>query len=212
MGLSELDRSVRDARANAIVAWLLVSFVLLVAIGNLLADELLWAGFATVVAVIALIPAGALRTPRAMLPWEVLLLAIVPLLGRTVVTVPILGWRFTALPQTGALAQYFSVAALALLVTVELHTFTNAKMNPQFAVGFVVIATMATAGVWAVARWVPDVLLGTEFLLAADRSEEAIEHDLMLEFVYSTLAGLLAGVVFQAYFRQRARTRERVVG
>lgn len=208
---SELDRTVTQAQTNAIIAWVLVIFVLLVAVGNLLAGELLWAGFASVVAIIALIPAGARRTARAMLPWEVLLLAIIPLLGRTVVTVPILGWQFTALPQTGALAQYFSVAALALLVAVELHTFTDASMNAQFAVGFVVIATMAAAGVWAIARWIPDVLFGTEFILTAGRSEAAIEHELMLEFVYSTLAGLLAGIVFQAYFRRRARTRERVV-
>jgi hypothetical protein len=200
MAASELDQLVTDARTNAGLSWTLVVFVVLVAAGNLATGELLWAGFATTVAIIALLPAGIYRAPFAMVPWEVLLLAVVPLLGRT----------FSTIPQTGALAQYLSVAALALLVAVELHTFTSASMNPQFAVAFVVIATVAAAGIWAVARWVPDVLLGTEFMLTAGVPESEIEHQLMLEFVYSTVAGLLAGIIFQEYFRRRASTRERV--
>ena len=189
-----------DARTNAIIAWILVAFVVVVAVGNLLSGALLWAGFAAAVAVLAVLPPVQFRTPRAMLPWEVLLLAILPLLGRTFATVPVTSAQFT----------YLSVAAIALIVAVELHVFTPVKMNQAFAVSFVVVATLAAAGIWAVARFALDATLGTTFLLDPALTEAEIEHNLMLEFVYSTAAGVLGGVVFEWYFR-RLRRRESVV-
>jgi NhaP-type Na+/H+ or K+/H+ antiporter len=113
-------------------------------------------------------------------------------------------------PVTSDLFTYLSVAAIALIVAVELHVFTPVKMNQAFAVSFVVVATLAAAGVWAVARFVLDETLGTAFLLDPTLTEAEIEHDLMLEFVYSTAAGVLGGVVFEWYFR-RLRRRENVV-
>jgi hypothetical protein len=76
-------------------------------------------------------------------------------------------------------------------------------------VAFVAIATMAVAGMWAVLRWTVDLWLGTGFLLDPALEPEAIERGLMLEFVASTVAGLLAGVVFEFYIRRRARVRRR---
>ncbi len=190
-----LERVVRDQRVNAALSWLLVGFVLAVAAGMLLQGELLWAGFSATVAGLAVLPAVARRTPVAMLPWEVLALAVVPLAGRAVASVPV----------TGRLAQYLSVAALALVVAVELHTFTPVEMSDRFAVLFVVVGTLATAGVWAVVRWLSDVYLGTTLLLTPGVAEAAVERRLMFEFVYSTLAGAVAGVVFELYFRRRRR-------
>ncbi|WP_336359695.1 hypothetical protein [Haladaptatus sp. ZSTT2] len=182
----KLGSIVEDASLNALLSWFLVGFVLVVVGESLLGGDLLWALFATGVAALALVPAISYRNPRAMLPWEVLLLAVLPMVGRA----------FATLPVTGELATYLSVAALALIVAVELHVFTPVEMTHGFAVLFVIIATMATAGVWAVTRWVADLYLNTGFLV----SEEA----LMWEFVWSTAAGVLAGVVFDLYFRRRA--------
>jgi hypothetical protein len=111
---------------------------------------------------------------------------------------------------TSALATYLSVAAVALVVAVELQVFTPVRMTPRFAVGFVVVATLAAAGAWAVARFALDSLLGTTFLLDPALPESIIERALMFEFVYSTAAGVLAGVIFEGYFRRR-RTPETVV-
>lgn len=195
-----VEALVEDARINAGLAWLLVVFVLAVAAGNALAGELLWAGFAAALAALVLAVPVGFRTPRVMLPWEVLAIAILPLTGRTFATVPV----------TSALATYLSVAAIALVVVVELQVFTPVRMTPRFAVGFVVIATLATAGAWAVARFALDSLLGTTFLLDPALDEATIERKLMFEFVYSTAAGLVAGVLFEGYFR-RQRSRETVV-
>ncbi len=195
-----LGAVVRNRRANATVAWLLVGFVGFVVVASLATGDLLWAGFAAVVAALALVPSVAHRDPLVMLPWEVLVLAALPLIGRTFATVPL----------TSQFATYLAVAALALIIAVELHLFTPVLMTPTFAVLFVVIATMATSGLWAVARWALDVTLGTGFLLDPALTEAEIETRLMWEFVYSTAAGVAAGLVFEGYFRRRARLEGRL--
>lgn len=180
-------------RANALLSWVLVGFFVLAATTSLLDGDLLWAGFALVVAGLAVLPPVALRDYSAMLPWEVTAMSALPILGRSFATVQL----------TGELATYLSVAAIALVVAVELHLFTAVRMNDSFAVLFVVVATLATAGLWAVVRWSYDVLVTPTFLLVGP--EDVVEHQLMLEFVASTAAGLVAGLIFTFYVRRRIK-------
>jgi hypothetical protein len=200
MDQSEVSRMLRDAGTNALLAWALVVLALLVAGGSLALGERLWAGFAVGVAVVGGFPAVAHRSPRSMPPWEVLALAAFPLLVRTVSD--LLPGRAVAAVATSDVATYLAVAALALLVAVELDVFTTVEMSYSFAVLFVVVTTMAAAGVWAVVRWVADLYLGTGFV--------GDEHALMLEFVASTVAGVGGGIVFELYFRRIARGRDRL--
>lgn len=185
MDTSVLSRTVRSRRVNAVLAWALVGFVGVVAVVNAGRDPL-WAGFATVVAVLSVIPALRSGSVWAMLPWEVLVLASLPLLALTF-----------GVSGPGRVATYLSVAAVALIIAVELHAFTAVSMNVSFAVLFVVVTTMAAAGVWAVVRWSGDLYLGITFPLT--------ERELMFEFVASTIAGAFAGVVFELYFRRLRR-------
>jgi len=188
----------RERRVNAILAWLVVALLSAVVVGSTLDGQLLWALFAATLVALALLPPLAFRNRGAMLPWEILLLAALPVVGRLFATVQV----------TGNLATYLSVAAIALIVAVELHVFTPVRMTTRFAVVFVGVATMATAGVWAVVRWLSDQLLGTTFILDPALTEHAIEEALMWEFVASTIAGLGAGVVFAYYVRRElGRTR-----
>ncbi|MFC6835415.1 hypothetical protein [Halomarina ordinaria] len=191
METSDIGRVLRDARLNAGLAWALVVVVALVAVRNALDGDPLWAGFAALVALVAVLPAVRLRSVRAMLPWEVVLLAALPLLARPF-----------GPASLGGVATYLSVAAIALIIAVELHVFTPVEMSHSFAVFFVVVVTMATAGVWAVTRWSADIYLGTGF----DLDERA----LMFEFIASTAAGVIAGVVFDGYFRRYARASDRL--
>jgi hypothetical protein len=117
---------------------------------------------------------------------------------------PILGRALATLVFTSRAATYLSVAALALIVAVELHVFTPVEMTHWFAVLFVVVATIATAGVWAVVQWLSDVYLGTAFINSANR--------LMWDFVAATIVGGMAGIVFEWYFRRFARVRSRLPG
>jgi hypothetical protein len=196
----DVGELLRDARLNAALSWAVTAVVVLTALGSVLGGDLLWAGFATVVAALVLLPPVAFRSPRTMLPWEVLTLAALPVLGRTLAT----------FQTSSQIATYLSVAALALIVAVELQLFTSVRMTPTFAVAFVVITTMAVAGIWAAGRWSLDVLLGTSFLDALGSTEHAIERAIMLEFVASTVAGVLAGVVFEFYVRRRAHIGPRI--
>jgi hypothetical protein len=186
MSRADLDRLIESERANALLAWTFVAFVAAVAVVSLVRGTVLWAVFAAGVVVLSVLPAVAVRSPRAMVPWEVLALAALPTLARAFA------------PPVAEVAMYLAVAALALVVAVELHLFTTVEMSYRFAVAFVVIATLATAGAWAVTRWVADLYLGTGFLTSED--------ELMWEFVASTIAGIGAGLFFEGYVRRRLRT------
>lgn len=205
MSGSGLRDIVEDRRTNAVLGGLLVGFLLLMAGVEAFTGDVVWAGFTLVVAVLALVPAAAFRDPGTMLPWEVLVVASMPIIGRALLA----GQRIGGVTLTGRLTTYLAVAAVALIVAVELDVFTPVRMNHSFAVLFVVIATMAAAGLWAVVQWLSDLYLGTSLLLDG-RSEEVIETALMWDFVAATIAGLLAGVLFEFYFRRRARTRRRL--
>jgi hypothetical protein len=189
-----------DRRRNAAAGWLLVAFLAAVAVESVLAGNLLWAGFTAAVVALCVVPPIAYRDATTMLPWEVVAMGALPVVGRTLATVEL----------TGDLATYLSVAALALIVAVELHVFTPVKMTYGFAIFFVVVATMATAGVWAVVRWASDVWLGTQLLFEPGVAEAEVERQVMFEFVYSTAAGLVGGLIFELYFRRLARIEERI--
>jgi hypothetical protein len=202
MDTTRVGETLRDARVNAALAWTLVALVGLAAVASVLEDPV-WAGFAAALAVLGALPAVISRSLRSMLPFEVLGLAALPVLGRAFGN-----------PGAGGVATYLGVAAVALVVAVELDAFTDVEMNVPFALLFVVVSTLAAAGAWAVARYAVDSLLGTSFLLpprpASEAAMEAVEEALMIEFLLSTVAGLAAGLVFELYFRRVARPRERL--
>ncbi|MFC7138334.1 hypothetical protein ACFQMA_00605 [Halosimplex aquaticum] len=206
MAQGNLGELLTDTRINAVIAWILVGAFGLVAVESALTSDYLWAVFALVVGAVVVLPALALSDLRAMPPAEVVLLAGLPVVGRAVATVQL----------TGNVAVYLSIAAFALLVAVNLHMFTPVEMSVGFAVLFVVVTTLAAAGLWALARWGSDVHLGTTLLLdpgpdgvLSDAELESIEHELMVEFVGSGIAGLVAGLFFQSYVRRRATVDER---
>lgn len=187
-----LDQVVGDERVNAAIGWVLVAFLALVVVESVLDREPLWAGFSAFVVALALLPTLSHRDWSVMLPWEVLLLAALPILGRSI----------ARLAYTSRVATYLSVAALALIVAVELSVFTQVKMTYWFAVLFVVVATIAMAGVWALVQWLSDIYLGTAFI----RSEQR----LMWDFVAATVIGGMAGVIFEWYFRRYIQVETRL--
>jgi hypothetical protein len=220
-----------DERLNAVAAWLLVGLVCVVAVASFLEGDLLWTWFSAVVVAIVVVPAVSYRNPRVMLPWEVLAIAFLPVLGRTLASFPL----------SSDLATYLSVAALALVVAVELDVFTAVRMTDGFAAFFTVVVTMAAAGVWAVVQWLSDLLLGTTFIypdpvlvpdaavqqgvvgkaywlsdllfgttfvgqepvIVSTAAEQAALDALMWDFVAATLAGVVAGGIFVLYFWRR---------
>lgn len=205
MARSTLRDVVERRRVNAALAWVLVAFLGGAAVVTTLRGDPVSGAFVALVAALAAVPPVATRHPLAMLPWEVLALAALPVVGRTLVA----GETLFGLPLSGRVTTFFAVAAVALVVAVELDVFTPVRMNEPFAVFFVVLATTAAAGLWALARWLSDTLLGTRLLLDG-RPEHAVETALMWDFVAATFVGLLAGVAFEVYFRRRAGGADRL--
>ena len=186
-----LGSFLRSARANATVAWLLLFGVGSIAAVSVVVGDLLWAGFALAIIAIALVPPATFRAGRVMLPWEVLALVTFPLAGRVLASGG----------MTQLLASHVAIAALALIVAVELHVFTPVRMTDWFAVAFVIVTTLATAGLWAVVQWVSDVILGTQLIPNL--------RILMIHFTGAKIAGFGAGILFTYYFRRTSTVHHR---
>lgn len=180
----KLGAVLQSSHMNAAISWVLLLTVSFVAGISLLKGNLLWAGFATVIAAVALVPPLAFRQGTVMPPWEVLLIATLPIAGQGLV----LGGTI------GLLISHISIAALALLIGVELHVFTAVRMTDWFAVSFVVVTTLATAGLWAVVQWLSDEFFGTLFIPNL--------RTLMIHFTGATVAGIAGGIFFTLYFRR----------
>ena len=181
-----------EGRRNATVSWLLLALAAAAWVGGLVSVGPLWSVFALVIVVLGLIPPVVYRSRYVMLPWEVLAMA----------TLPLIGIAIDAPRLSGPLVTYLAIAAIGLVVVVELDSFTSIRMSPGFAIVLVVAATMAAAAAWALLEWYAAVLL--------ERSYDTTNDDLMIEFLYAALAGFGAGVTFRIYFRRHVSAGERV--
>jgi hypothetical protein len=179
-------------RRNATVSWLLLGLAAAAWVGGVLSVGPLWSVFALVVVVLGLIPPLVYRSRYVMLPWEVLAMA----------TLPLIGIAIDAPRLSGPLVTYLAIAAVGLVVVVEFDSFTSIRMSPGFAIVLVVAATMAAAATWALLEWYAAVLL--------DRSYETTNDELMIEFLYAALAGFGAGVTFRTYFRRHVSASDRM--
>ncbi|WP_340681209.1 hypothetical protein [Natrinema caseinilyticum] len=187
---------VSDGPAKARASWAVTVFLGAAAIGGVFAGAILTAIHVGVVLVLALLPALAYRDLRATLPWPVLGLASLPVFS-AVIEQPWLNSN---------LVTYVAVATVVLVIAVELNLFTAVTMSPRFAVVFVVVTTMATAGLWALGRWFAGLYLGTELLFEPGHTDAEIETALMWEFLHAVVAGVVAGIVFEWGFRARRVT------
>ena len=187
-----LTELVRDGRLNAVAAWAMIAVLAGVLVESALDYDLLSAVIVVGLGAVVLAPTVAARDWRAMLPAELVGLALLPVLVRAVFG-----------GELGTFATYVAIAALALVIAVDLHMFTSLRLTHWFAVVFVVMATLAAAAVWTVLRWNLDQSGGTAYLTTNDA--------LMIEWLYVTLAGLAAGLLFDGYFRGRGRRLRRVI-
>ncbi|AGB15543.1 hypothetical protein Halru_0922 [Halovivax ruber XH-70] len=188
-GISEDTRSrmtdgnelLTTERGTALRSWAVVVGLIAATIATLVQGAYLWAGLSGTIVALAVLPAVARGTPLVVAPWVVLLVAAVPIWVRLV----------GAFPAAG----FLTVAAIALLVTVELDAYTPVEMTPRFAAAFVVIATMAVAAVWVIGQWLSDTLVGTTFLTSTG--------EVMWDLILATAFGGLGGVFFVTYVVRR---------
>lgn len=192
----DLDALLQDRRINAALGWALLGLVASIALESVGDGDWVWAVVSASVVVLGALPAVEYRNPRVMVPWEVIALAVLPMVVRSI----------TERGPLADVAAYLSVAAVALIIAVELDVFSTVKMTTAFAVVFVVISTMATAGGWAILQWLSDHFLGTTFLYpspqpVSDTIEKTALEGLMWDFVAAMASGVLAGLLFAFQFR-----------
>lgn len=174
-GILETDR------ANAAAVWVVAGALFVAAVVQAWSSEWLWAAFALVAAGVIAVPALASRRWRVAPPAWVALVAAAPLIAR-------LYRPFTRF------ATYAAVAALALVVAVNLNALTDVRFTPRVAVVFVVTTTMGLSGLWVMIVGLSDVFLGTGYVAGMD--------ELNREFVASALTGLGGGLLFERYFHR----------
>lgn len=176
-------RAFHGERSNAYLSWVAIVVVLFLGVRALLdglVHEVLFAG--TVVTV-ALVPVVALESTRAALPWEVTTVAVVPLLAALLA--PDLWSRQVVL--------YAGSAAIALALTLEVHGLTEIRLERWLAVAFVTMLSASIAATWATLTWASDLVAGTAVL--------ASNTEAMWLLITATVAGLVAGVCFDLYYR-----------
>lgn len=177
---------VRDRRVNAVVAWVFTVAMALGAVGYLLDGLFVDMVLAAATAAVALVPPLVYRSWKRTVPWLMLFVATIP------VGVGAFGPSFVDDVVSGV-----GIATLALLAVAALQLTTDLRMTPNVAVGFVVVATLAFTGFWAVGSAASAQFLGTPFLETND--------ELMFVFTAALLASLLAGGVFRWSFRRALR-------
>ncbi|WP_435099705.1 hypothetical protein [Halorubrum sp. N11] len=182
-----------DTRVNAAIAWVLVGALVVVAITALLEFSLGRMALAAVAAFVAVTPALVERTWTRTVPWPLLLICAIPL------STGALGVSFLADVITG-----LSIAALGMLVVVAFQSTGSVRMTPNFAVFFVVFATMASAGLWAILAAGSAYYFETAFIETND--------ELMMIFNAAALAAFVAGGVFRLYFQRQLKTNLDHVG
>jgi len=179
--MARIAVTLESRSTNAATAWLLVAGLSVGGLVSVVTGDLLWAVYAGVVITVALVPVALTRDASTLVSWDVLALAALPVLAQRLGVV--------AEPLT-----YLSVAALALLVAVEVDAFSAAEMPHWFAVLFVVLTTLSVASLWAVLQYASDLWLSTEFLVG--------RVPLMWDLVAAAVTGVGAGVAFELYFRR----------
>lgn len=181
--MGRLDTVIRDNRFNSVVAWLIVATIVLAAAVSVGVGDPAWAVFAAGGLAVSVLPAWVRRNPSVMAPWEILAFVALPISS-----------QFLPLPDALAdLTTFLAVLAVGVLVVVEIHVFSPVEMTARFAVVFVVLVTMATAGVWTIVQGAADVFLGTTLIRT--------KTTLMWDLVFATAISILASPVLALYFR-----------
>ncbi len=193
MNSDRFGGSIEEAKRNAVPCWLVIVLLAGLAIWQGFNGSYRWLSLIGIAIALMVLPTAILRDPYAVPPWELLVLVAIPVVDAALLNQTLIS----------PIAVYLAVAAVALIVAVDVHTFTSVRMNRSFTVVLVVIATLAVGAAWNIAQWTADATLGTAYLVG-DRTQDAANHAMMIDFLYAAIAGSVAGLLFIAYLRRRS--------
>lgn len=154
------------------------------AVASLHVDPSIWSGYALLLVAVVALPAVVTRDWTTMVHWPILSVATIAVVARLAGLYP-------------EAAGHVAVTAFALVVVVELDSFTSIQLSRRFAVGFAVLTTMAVEAIWIIVQFVSDRWLGTDYLTT--------QTELQLDIVTVTVVSLAIGVVLYWYLTRRER-------
>lgn len=178
----------REVNGRAVTGWTLIAVSALAAVITMVVGSPIWGAFVLTVAIVASLPALARRDWTAMVPWPLLAILAIGALSKGA----------GVYEET---AGYLVIVALALIVVIELDTFTPVELSRRFAVVFGVMTAMAVEGLWIVVQFISDRYLGTGLL----RSQVELQWDI----VVVTVVAMTIGVLYRLY-ESRFDVRESV--
>ncbi|AXG05447.1 hypothetical protein DU500_02785 [Haloplanus rubicundus] len=174
-------------RVDAGAAWGVTATLPVAAVVLLRRGEPDWAVFAVLVAGVAVLAGD----PGVTVPAELLALSAAPFVVRAAGLLP-------------GVTAFFAAAALTLLVVVVLDVFTSLSMTPRFAAVFVVVATMAVAGLYTAFGWYDSVAHALSASLVAgggyavargvERHSRSVDFDRRFRAAFVVLFVLAIGV------------------
>lgn len=208
-GDASRERSARPARTprrifEAEASWVTFTVLFLCTVYVFLNRDVLWSAFGVTALTLYILPIMSNRDPFQALPWEMTLLLSSPIILHISESSRTLSENIGWWDNTASLAFAFSFATIGFLLTLMLDMYTKVRMNRAFALSFVVIFTMAISGFWQIGEYLSDVFADTENISS--------NAQVMKEFLWVTVGGLVMGFVYGAYMKAMPKSRREVLG
>ena len=189
---------------EAELSWISSLVLFFATVYSVLKFDIIWIGFGIFALSLYVLPIVTTRDPFKAIPWEITILLSSPMLLHISEGSQMMSNQFAWWDDLTSLAFAFSLATFGFLLTVELEMYTSVRMNRPFSVFFVVMFTLSEAGFWMLALYVGDLFFGTTNLLSND--------DVMREFLWILIGGILMGFLYAAYIRAMSNRRSKTLG
>jgi hypothetical protein len=189
---------------EAQLSWVASLVLFFSTVYTVLKFDVLWVAFGIAAISLYILPIISMKDPFRALPWEMTILLSAPIIihiseGSQTLVEHVAWWsHFTSL------AFAFSLTTIGFLLTVELHMYTDVRMNRPFAVFFVVMFALAVSGFWQVGEFIGDQINSTNHL----GTNEAV----MKNLIWTLIGGIVMGIVYDLYIRAMSEKRRETLG
>lgn len=189
---------------EAQLSWIGSVVLLLETVYALSQADFLWFIFGSATLILLALPIISTRDPFRAVPWELTLILAAPMLLHLSENSHLLSQNITWWTSLDSVFFGFALATIGFLLTVELQTYTEVRMNRAFAVFFVIMFTLAVAGFWQVGVFVGDLVYGTDYQVS--------NRAAMIVLLWNTVGGIVMGFMYYAYLRAMSERRRHLFG
>ena len=190
--------------AETAASWTMAVALLFVSVKLSLDFQAIWMFFGFLAIVLYVTPMLRFRNPFKVPPWEIVLLILVPAIIHVSQGDQPLGSYTGVWRDIYAIAISLGLATLGFLMMAELEMYTVLKVNRAFAGLFVVIFTMAVAGVSMVVVFLADKLYDQESL--------STNGVVMGFFIYTFVVGIVMAIAYDVYTKAMPERRRKSLG